>query len=118
MEKVRNLNFVVFYCIVFVVFGLIIGAFFGESTEQMSVDDIRPVNPNVPDQRSAWRRAWDGLVGIVATIWNALMFLFRALTMDIPGLPWYLRMLIISPLHVGMGYVILTHMPKIGGSGT
>lgn len=113
----RNLNFVVFYCIVFVVFGLIIGVFFGEEVEQMSVDEMRPVNPNVPDQRAWWQKAWDSITGFFAPIFNALQFLWRAITMDIPGLPMPIRALIVTPLHVGMGYVILTHIPGIGGKG-
>ena len=105
----RNLNFVVFYTFVFIVFGLVISVFYGDDVEGMSVDELRSID----DEPTTFLGF---LGGIGETVIQWLGFLFRALTLDIPGIPWYLRGLIVTPLHVGIGYIIINHIPFIGGS--
>lgn len=117
----RNLNFVVFYSMVFVIFGLVIGAFYGEEVETMNVDELRSMNDEEIDQ-APWYSSVDAFFGAASDVFGGfidwLSFLWRAISLDIPGLPWYLRALIVTPLHIGMGYLILTHIPMVGGSGS
>ena len=110
MEK---LDFVILYVIMMLVFGLGSTIFFPESYGFGGDDDFVDVHADDYKRHNTHQSLWDAIISTISGIINFVSmvgtFLFNMLTFGLINIvPAEVALVITVPMHIGMGYVILT----------
>ena len=108
MEK---LDFIIFVIIYMMVIG-VVSSIFNPSMYSFGDDDyIGTEGFEQPEQvkdKNIFEKLWDFGKSVVAGVASIGMFLYAGFTMNIPDVPWIIKILMLSPIYGGMAYIIAT----------
>lgn len=116
MGKIGNLDFVIFIVIYIMVIG-IVSSVFNPAMYSFGEDDyINPDSYEVkkPESQSWWDKLLDAFSAIFNFVRSVMAFLWAGLTLDIPDIPWMVKVIFCAPIWGGTLYVIGSTLLKSG----
>lgn len=114
-ERMGHLDFIILYIVVMMAFGLTSSIFYPEQysfgEEDWADFNADEITPEPEDDDSNW---WDGILDALGGVWAGLVgiatFMWSCLSFNIPMIPWIVRVIMITPFHIGMAFVIATYI--------
>lgn len=116
--KTGHLDFIVFYMVVMLVFGVVSTVFYPEQYS-FGREDYAGFDAEDMKNKDEDKNIFDAMVNAIKDLWSGLTgvltFLWACLSFNVPFVPLLVRVFLTIPLQVGMVYVIIS---VLRGSGT
>lgn len=113
-----KLHFIIFIIIYMMVIGLVSSIFnpgmyaFGED-DYVSAEEAGAEQRIEEGESNWWDPIINGILGVFDTLAAVATFLWAGLTLNIPEVPFVVKILLCSPMWVGTGYVIAEYIRGI-----